>query len=104
MDTETGASICLLFVAPPAPAPPPPVAAVDVGAAEAVAGAVGTVSHGHTEQLALASECTSNVSASVFTDSLGADTHEHIHRGKVVDAMEEDRKGRLLKSMFWLGH
>lgn len=46
MDTDTGASICLLV---------------------AVAAVVGsTVSHGQTEQLALLSECTS----SAFTDSL----------------------------------
>lgn len=48
MDTDTGASICLLVAA---------VAAAVVGS---------TVSHGQTEQLALLSECTS----SAFTDSL----------------------------------
>lgn len=57
MDTETGASIGFRFWAA-------------VGLAVAVV--VGTVSQGHTEQLAALSECTSKVSASVFTDSLGS--------------------------------
>lgn len=82
MDTETGASICLPF--PAAAAAPTPVPVV----VDPVAGAVGTVSQGHTEQLALASECTSNVSASVFTDSLkdGRGTEGRRERKEMVMA------------------
>lgn len=81
MDTETGASICLPFAAAAAPTPVPVVV-------DPVAGAVGTVSQGHTEQLALASECTSNVSASVFTDSLkdGRGTEGRRERKEMVMA------------------
>lgn len=67
MDTETGASICLLF----APTAPVAVAAV----------VEGSVSQGHTEQLALLSECTSNVSASVLTDSLKDERGESLENG-----------------------
>lgn len=84
MDTETGASICLPFAAAAADAPPTPVPVV----VDPVAGPVGTVSQGHTEQLALASECTSNVSASVFTDSLedGRGTEGRKERKEMVTA------------------
>lgn len=65
IDTETGASTCLLFT--------PPDVAVAAGAAPATVGG-DIVSHGQTEQLALVSECASNVSASAFTDSLDEGT------------------------------